>query len=168
MWEQVGLALRADRRSRGQSQRAYAAAREISRDVLARAERDASAMRLDSIAQLLAGTGYELTILPVSETRQEAWWDLTDVQARTRAGTRFPAHREVRPSRWGPMWWEYHERLGNRGFGPKPNWSAEGYDRHAVHRDTDHGEGDEGQRRAESTRNRSPEGEPPGPRWPWH
>ncbi|USQ80425.1 hypothetical protein NF556_01795 [Ornithinimicrobium faecis] len=125
--EQVGLALRADRRQREQSQRAYAAERDLSRDTLARVEVDASGMRLDAAIAFLEGTGYELVVQPVSSDGPDPWWDLTDVAARTRAGGRFPAHRKVKETPWGPLWWDYHERIGNRGFGPKPKWSAEGF-----------------------------------------
>ncbi|MCK0111996.1 hypothetical protein MWU75_07595 [Ornithinimicrobium sp. F0845] len=55
------------------------------------------------------------------------WWDSTDVEARTRAGGRFPAHREVKKSPWGPYWWHYHEAYGTRGNGPRPQWTAEGF-----------------------------------------
>lgn len=125
--QQVGLALRADRRHRGQSQRTYAAERGLSRDRLARIEVDASGFRLDAIVAFLEGTGFELAILPVSAGGPDPWWDLTDVLARTRVGGRFPAHREVKRTRWGPAWYDYHERLGNRGLGPQPKWSAEGF-----------------------------------------
>lgn len=125
--EQVGLALRADRRRLGQSQRAYAASRSISRDVLARAEVDASSFRLDTVTRLLTGTGFELMVAPTGSGILGPWWDRTDVEARTRGGARFPAHREVRQTPWGPQWWVYHELVGRRGDGPRPRWSAEGF-----------------------------------------
>lgn len=125
--EQVGLALRADRRQRGQSQRAYAATRNLSRDMLARAEVDAGGFRLSTVAALLEGAGFELAILPVASGGPGTWWDPTDVAARTRAGGRFPAHREVRESPGGPLWFQYHELLGSRGSGVQPRWSAEGF-----------------------------------------
>lgn len=149
--EQVGLALRADRRRRGQSQRDYAKERSLSRDTLARAEVDASAMRLESIVRLLAGTGFELSVRPVSDNRHPGW-DVTDLEARTRAGARFPAHRVVKESRWGPRWWEYHELYGNRGLGPRPRWTAEGF---VPPPGTRYGK--------EPTP--GPDG---GPRWPWN
>lgn len=125
--EQVGLALRADRRRRGQSQRDYARERDLSRDTIARAEVDAAQMRLSTIVHLLEDTGYEIVVLPVADEPRDTQWDHTDLEARTRAGGRFPANRQVYSTPWGPMWWEYHERLGNRGFGPQPRWSAEGF-----------------------------------------
>ncbi len=84
-------------------------------------------MRLEAIVTLLEGTGYELVVQPVSAGGPRAWWDRTDVAARTRAGGRFPANRKVKETPWGPTWWEYHEVLGNRGRGPRPRWSAQGF-----------------------------------------
>ncbi|GAA1163526.1 hypothetical protein GCM10009584_00540 [Ornithinimicrobium humiphilum] len=124
----VGLALRADRRRRGLSQRAYAATRGISRDRVAQAEVDAGSLRLADVLVLLEGTGYELVVLPVGSERPDVAWDETDLRATTRVGSRFPAHRRVRRSRGGPMWWIYHEQLGNRGYGPQPGWTAEGFE----------------------------------------
>ncbi len=124
---EVGLALRADRRRRGESQRAYATARALSRHVLARAEVDAGSLRLDAVQALLDGTGFELVLLPVGTPRPVVDWDPTDLRARTRTGARFPAHRQVRECGGGPMWWWYHEVLGARGFGPQPRWTAEGF-----------------------------------------
>lgn len=125
--KQVGLALRADRRCRDQSQRTYADARGLSRNTLARAEVDAGGFRLSTIVALLQGTGYELAVLPVTAGGPGEWWDRTDIVARTRAGRRFPAHRQVRESSGGPLWFHYHELLGNRGSGVTPKWSAEGF-----------------------------------------
>lgn len=123
----VGLALRADRRRRGQSQRAYAQDRAIGRQLLARAEVDAGSLSLAVLLSLLEGTGFELVVVPVAEARPGVEWDRTDVEARTRSGSRFPANREVRESVRGPMWWLYHEMLGSRTFGPQPGWTAEGF-----------------------------------------
>ncbi|WP_161965135.1 hypothetical protein [Ornithinimicrobium cerasi] len=127
---EVGLALRADRRRRGQSQRAYAAARGLSRAALARAEVDAGGVRLESLLWLLRGTGYELVVVPADQARPPTAWEPTDLEATTRSGSRFPPHREVRESRDGPTWWWYHEVLGNRGDRgdwQRPGWTAEGF-----------------------------------------
>lgn len=124
---EVGLALRADRRRQGQSQRAYAADRGISRDLLARAEVDASPIRLDSLLALLDGTGFALEVVPVDAGRPRVAWEPTDLRATTRRGSRFPPHREVRESAGGPLWWWYHEVLGSRDPGPLPRWTAEGF-----------------------------------------
>lgn len=124
---EVGLALRADRRRRGQSQRAYAAARGIGRETLARAEVDAGGLRLEALLIMLEGTGFELAVLPADTERQRTEWDPTDLAATTRSGSRFPPHREVRESSRGPVWWWYHEVLGSRGFGERPGWTAEGF-----------------------------------------
>ena len=87
--EQVGLALRGHRRELGQSQRAYAAARGMSRSQLARMEHDASGMKLGDVADALEGTGYCLAVVPVDAT-PDMDWDPTDLEARTRDGHRFP------------------------------------------------------------------------------
>lgn len=126
VYVQVGLALRADRRLRELSQRDYARAREITRTTLARAEVDASALRMETVVRLLEDTGYELTVRPVTGSQPEQWWDRTDVEARTRDGRRFPANRKVSES-LGPNWWFHHEVLGGGKCGPAPRWSAEGF-----------------------------------------
>lgn len=126
--ELVGLALRAHRRLRGQSQRAYAADRGLDRAGLARAEVNAGSLRLSAAVELLKGTGYELAIIPVSAEGIEPWWDPTDVLARTRGGARFPPHREVIRSPAGPTWFWYHEMFGRRGSGIRPKWTAEGFE----------------------------------------
>lgn len=87
---------------------------------------DAGSLSLGSLVELLEGTGFELAVLPAG-TRCHVEWDTTDIEARTRSGSRFPANRKVRESRRGPLWWHYHEMLGNRGFGPQPRWTAEGF-----------------------------------------
>lgn len=143
----IGLALRADRRRRGKSQRAYAEERSISRKVLATVEVDAGAASLACLVALLEGTGFELTVSRVESpehdsaqldsaqlentrlesAQPEPEWDPTDLDAFTRSGSRFPAHRPVRRSAGGPLWWWYHEMLGSRGDGPQPGWTAEGF-----------------------------------------
>lgn len=125
--EQVGLALRGHRRELGQSQRAYAAARGMSRSQLARMEHDASGMKLGDVADALEGTGYCLAVVPVDAT-PDMDWDPTDLEARTRDGHRFPANRLVKQSTYGPYWWVYHEMMGTGRCGPKPAWTAEGFE----------------------------------------
>lgn len=148
---EVGLALRAHRRERGESQRAYAAARQLSRELLARVEVDAGATSLSTVGAMLEGTGYELAIVPVGVERPKPEWPDTDLQARTRSGSRFPAHREVRGTD-GPLWWWYHEYLGSRRYGEAPRWTAEGFTP------------PEGTRYGKKPR---PWGEGEGPRWPY-
>lgn len=124
----VGLALRAHRRVVGQSQRAYAAARGLSRSMLARAEVDASSMSLETVRRLLETTGFELLVAPVGGSPDEVEWDPFDLVASTRAGSRFPAHRRVKEATEGPVWWWYHEVLGSRGGARpiQPRWTTEG------------------------------------------
>lgn len=124
--QQVGLALRGHRRELGQSQRAYAETRGMSRSQLARMEHEAAGLKLGDVAEALDGTGYCLAVVPMGAT-PDVEWDPTDLEARTRDGRRFPANRTVRRSRFGPNWWMYHEVLGSRGCGPRPRWTAEGF-----------------------------------------
>lgn len=125
----VGLALRAHRRVVGQSQRAYAAGRGLSRSLLARAEVDASSMSLETVRGLLAETGFELVVAPVGGSPDDVEWDHFDLVARTRSGSKFPAHRKVKEAPQGPQWWWYHEVLGSRGEArpEQPRWTAEGF-----------------------------------------
>lgn len=88
---------------------------------------DAGCLRLEVIEALLEGTGYELAVVAVDAERPEVSWEETDLLATTRSGSRFPAHRAVRASSGGPVWWLYHEFLGGRPFGPQPGWTAEGF-----------------------------------------
>lgn len=124
--KEVGLALRGHRRQLGQSQRAYAAQRGMNRAQLARMELDASGVPLGAVADVLEGTGYCLAVIPVG-TAPVIDWDPTDLEARTRAGARFPANRTVQRSTFGPYWWWYHEMMGTGACGAKPVWTAEGF-----------------------------------------
>lgn len=124
---QVGLALRSHRRALGQGQRAYAAQRGMSKTHLARIEHDASGVTLGAVAEALEGTGFCLAVVPVVAA-PVIDWDPTDLEARTRDGRRFPANRLVKQSAFGPYWWLYHEMLGTGDCGPKPKWTAEGFE----------------------------------------
>lgn len=124
--KQVGLALRGHRRELGQSQRAYAAQRGMSKTQLARMEHDSSGVTLGAVADVLEGTGYCLAVVPV-DAAPAIDWDPTDLDARTRDGRRFPANRTVQRSEFGPYWWWYHEVMGTGGCGDKPAWTAEGF-----------------------------------------
>lgn len=127
--EQVGLVLRAHRRQRGLSQRAFAAAVGIPKSTVARSERSAAECSLGTIVALLGATEHSLGIVD-RDGRQVALWESTDLRARDRSGRRFPAHREVRPVRRGdlaPVWWTLHEYLGTGDCGPQPEWTAEGF-----------------------------------------
>lgn len=126
--EQVSLVLRAYRRKRGLSQRAFAEAVRVPQSTVARLERSAVTCPIDTVIDLLAATGHTLGVVDaVGEL--VAHWSSTDRQARDRSGRRFPAHREVRPVVPGglrPMWWTLHEFLGTGECGPQPRWTAEG------------------------------------------
>lgn len=124
--EQVGLALRAFRRSRGWSQRALAAELGMAQSVLARMERRAGEAPLQLVLDVLREAGFALVL--VDDRGQVVTdWEPTDLVAADRAGRRFPAHREVRTSKHGPRWWLFHEYFGTGKCGPQPGWTAEGF-----------------------------------------
>lgn len=124
--EQVGLALRAERRSRGWSQRRLAAELGVSQSVVGRMECHADVVSLAGVAAFLAQVGLSLAVVDGNGSLVDRWEE-TDLLARDRRGRRFPAHRRVRPSTHGPRWWEYHEYFGARPEGPRPTWTAEGF-----------------------------------------
>ncbi len=126
--QQVGLALRAHRRQLGQSQRAYAAERGISKAQLAKMECDASGVTLGALASALEGTGFCLVVIPI-DAAPDVEWEPSDLEARTRSGSRFPANRVVKKTTFGPYWWVFHEMLGTGDCGAKPDWTAEGFGR---------------------------------------
>ena len=125
--EQVELALRAFRRAQGWSQRALADSWGVHQTLIARAERHAGELSLDLALGLLHRAGVSLAVvgkdgMPVVD------WEETDLVATDRSGRRFPAHRVVRPSATGPTWWWFHDYFGGRSSGPRPRWTAEGFD----------------------------------------
>jgi transcriptional regulator with XRE-family HTH domain len=127
--EQVGLALRAFRRSKGWSQRAFAREVGVPASTVARVERSASGASLTLVLCLLEATGHTLGVVDATGAPASGWAE-TDLVARDRAGRRFPAHREVRPVRPGsirPLWWTLHEYLGTGECRPQPSWTAEGF-----------------------------------------
>ena len=124
--EQVGLALRAFRRERGWSQRALAESWGIPQSLVARAERHAEQLSLDACLALLRRAGVGLAVLG-PDGMPVVRWEETDLLATDRSGRRFPAHRAVRPSTYGPRWWWFHDYFGGRRPGPAPRWTAEGF-----------------------------------------
>jgi len=148
--DEVGLALRAHRRQLALSQRAYAAARGLSRARVARLESGAGRMSLDTVVTALHGTGFALHVscaeddgpepdggagaLAVKDSEghrghltgrrvpREAWV-ATDLVARVRGGgRRFPAHRQVLAVTNPPLWWWMHEFF--KGPSEEPKWYA--------------------------------------------
>ncbi|KRE61035.1 helix-turn-helix domain-containing protein [Nostocoides sp. Soil756] len=128
--EVVGLALRADRRRRGLSQRAYARLRGWSPSWVARLESAAGRLKLDDLVEALEGTGYELAVCETSHPREDPGdddeprpppvsggaalpvpvpadhWDRTELIARVRGGgRRFPAHHLIQQVSYPPNWW---------------------------------------------------------------
>lgn len=127
--DQVGLVLRAYRRERGLSQRAFAEEVRVTQPTVARLERSAEMCSLGTISRLLAATGHTLGVVD-ADGALVTRWSATDLQARDRAGRRFPAHRDVRqvpPGGLSPLWWTLHEFLGTGACGPQPTWTAEGF-----------------------------------------
>lgn len=124
--EQVGLALRAVRRGRGWSQRRLATELGVSQSAVGRMEAQAGVVSLDGVAAFLARVGLSLAVVDGDGAPLDRWEE-TDLLARDRRGRRFPAHRKVRRSTYGPRWWEYHEYFGSRPEGPRPEWTAEGF-----------------------------------------
>src|SRR5690606_31740599 len=106
-----------------------------------------------TVVRLLAATGHTVGVLD-TEGAPVSTWDDTDLEARDRAGRRFPANRPVRPvdpAGIRPLWWTLHEYLGTGECGPQPSWTAEGF---AIPEGTRYGR-----------EPRTPESEE-GPRWP--
>lgn len=127
--DQIAMAIRAHRRALRVSQRAWARAIGISAARVARMESDPLSQRVDSVVALLELTGHRLAVVDGAGRRvdDEAAWPEVERAARDRLGRRFPAHRDVRESTGGPIWWWYHEVLGGRRYGPQPRWTAEGF-----------------------------------------
>lgn len=124
--EQVGLALRAVRRSRGWSQRRLAAELGVSQSAVGRMESHAEVVGLAGVEAFLEQVGLSLAVVDGDGVVMDRWEE-TDLLARDRRGRRFPAHRTVRRSTHGPRWWEYHEYFGSRPEGRRPEWTAEGF-----------------------------------------
>ena len=147
--DEIGLALREHRRRLGMSQRRYAAARRLSRTMLARLEAGAGAMSIDTVVRALEGTGFTLVVgvddpdpgpidgaavlthPTADDTTRGALeprvapeaWRATDLVARVRGGSRrFPAHRVVEPVTNPPLWWWMHEFFN--GPTEEPKWYA--------------------------------------------
>ena len=149
--EEVGLALRADRRRLRLSQRAYADARGMSRAMMARLEAGAGRLSLDTITSALLGTGFRLSLtfddeppstpgaalaVPARGSSEHdcGWppttaaiapdaWQPTDLVARVRGGSRrFPAHRRVYAVTSPPLWWWIQEFFD--GPTEEPQWYA--------------------------------------------
>ncbi len=99
----------------------------MSRAQLGKLEVDASGVTLGAVDKALEGTGYCLAVIPVGAA-PAIDWDPRDLEARTRDGRRFPANRLVKRSAFGPYWWVYHEMLGTGRSGPRPAWTAEGFE----------------------------------------
>ncbi len=140
---EVGLALRAHRRTLGLGQRAYARHRGWSASHVARLETRAGDLRLTDVVAALGPTGYCLALchrgpdpepepdpdtpappaalpVPVSPTH----WPRTELLALVRDGSRrFPAHHDTTQVTYPPNWWWQTEatRIGTQ----RPTWYAD-------------------------------------------
>lgn len=125
--EQVGLAMRAGRRDLGLSQRAFAEHTGLGKSAVARLESRAGRLALDDVRDALGLAGFELVVVPRGAPVDQPAWCPTDLQARTRGGSRFAAHHEVVRTSMGPGWWWVDELWRRtRRLGPCPEWTTEG------------------------------------------
>jgi hypothetical protein len=138
--DEVGLAVRADRRRLRLSQRAYARRRGWPLSRVARLEAAAGGMKLGEVATALEGTPFVLALcrrpdgsgppddasdgaaaLPVPVTPPD--WDRTELIARVRGDRRrFPAHHDTEQTDYPPTWWWYAE--STRAGTVAPHWYA--------------------------------------------
>lgn len=124
--EQVGLVVRAYRRTNRLSQRALAQELGMPQSTLARLERSADRSSFQTVLDVLAATGHTLAIVDV-DGELVTIFDSTDLEARDRIGRRFPAHRDVvalPPGSMRPMWFMLKEYFSG---GTEPGWTAEGF-----------------------------------------
>jgi hypothetical protein len=140
---EVGLALRADRRRLGLSQRGYAEHRGRTPSAVARLETAALDMKVADVVAALEGTPFMLCLChrPVTEPAaadalpapraasteprpvHPAFWPRAELIARVRGGRRrFPAHHEAAQVSSGPPWWWDAE--STRAGAKPPNWYA--------------------------------------------
>lgn len=145
----VGLAVRAERRRLGLSQRAYAAHRGWSPSRVSRLEAGAGSLKLADVAEALDGTAFQLALcrrpaddesggpdddpdtdptpgaaaLPVPVPVAPEEWARVELVARVRDGSRrFPAHHETEQVSYPPEWWWNSE--ATRSGARSPHWYA--------------------------------------------
>lgn len=134
--DEVGLAVRADRRRLTMSQRDYARHRGWPVSRVVRLEAGAGGMKLDEVVHALDGTEHVLVVcrrpdpddpasgagaLPVPV--RPADWPRPELIARVRGeGRRFPAHHDTHQVDYPPTWWWYAE--STRAGAVAPHWYA--------------------------------------------
>ncbi len=138
--DEVGLAIRADRRRLGLGQRAYAARRRLTAAMVARLETRAGDLKLSDVIRGLESTAFVLCLchrpdvgesaaaatarprsvpIPVSP----ASWPRAELIARVRSGSRrFPAHHPAWQVDTPPLWWWNTE--ATYAYAKAPNWYA--------------------------------------------
>lgn len=131
--QEIGLALRADRRRLHLSQRAYAVRRGLTNVMVARLEAHAGDLKLGDVVHALDGTAFELRLCHRAPEGEEpaghgtvvapGYWPRTELLARTRDGSRrFPAHHPTGQVSRPPLWW--WNREATWAFAKEPNWYA--------------------------------------------
>ena len=138
--DEVGLAIRADRRRLGLSQRAYATRRRLTAAMVARLETRAAELKLRDVIRGLEGTDFVLclcrrvdggevaatTMAPPTWTATPvppSFWPRAELLARVRSGTRrFPAHHPAWQVDRPPLWWWNTE--ATYAYAVRPNWYA--------------------------------------------
>ncbi len=140
--DEVGLAVRADRRRLGLSQRSYATRRGWPLSRVIRLESGAAAVKLGEVVTALEGTDYVLALcrratdpgdgpeddpgegaaaLPVPVPPNA--WRRSELIARVRGNSRrFPAHHDAEQVDMPPTWWWYAE--ATRAGTIAPHWYA--------------------------------------------
>jgi hypothetical protein len=149
---EVGLAIRADRRRLGLSQRSYATRRRLTAAMVARLESRAGDLKLADVIRGLEGTPFMLclchrpdeddsgALAQLSPSDQVSltdgqpsqvppepvsarFWPREELVARVRSGTRrFPAHHTAWQVDRPPLWWWYAE--ATYAYAKPPHWYA--------------------------------------------
>jgi transcriptional regulator with XRE-family HTH domain len=113
----VALAIRAGRRDRGLSQRAFAAIAGLSQSTVARLETSKASVQLDDLRLALAMVGLRLSIVREDGTSWmvDSALDLDVVGIVDRGGRQFPAHLPEDVETYEPCWRRFRdERAGYR------------------------------------------------------
>jgi transcriptional regulator with XRE-family HTH domain len=117
----VALAVRAGRRRRGMSQRAFAVAAGLSQSRVARLETGKGSVQVADLRMALAMVGLRLELVDADGERWtlESALDFDAAGIVDRGGRRFPAHLPHETDSWIPYWRQFRdERAGYRHRGP--------------------------------------------------
>lgn len=133
LFQEIGLAVRADRRRARLSQRAYALRRGFTSAFVARLETRAADLKLGDVVRALEGTAFVLRLCHRTPEGDDAggqvgvvdpgFWPRTDLLARTRdSSRRFPPHHPTEQVTRPPLWW--WNREATWAYAKEPNWYA--------------------------------------------